>query len=234
MRLLSHLVRRGMNHQPIHHPEVANMRISYDSGELLEQSVSKDPYSQFERWFADAKRDPNEPNAMNLSTCLNNRPSSRIVLLKDYDTTGFVFYTNYNSRKAQELDGNPFAALTFYWPHETSSRSVRIEGEVERVSQEESEAYFATRPRGSQIGAWTSEKQSGIIPGGRNELENREEKVKESFNVVETVPKPPFWGGYRVKPDRFEFWQGRASRLHDRLEYIKSENGGWSLRRLSP
>jgi pyridoxamine 5'-phosphate oxidase len=155
------------------------------------------------------------------------RPSSRIVLLKGVDTRGFVFFTNYESRKGADLDQNPSVSLTFFWPQ--LQRQVHIAGNAQKISTKESETYFKTRPYDSQIGAWASE-QSSVI-GSRAALESRFEEMREKFS--DDVPLPPFWGGYRVTPDKFEFWQGRASRLHDRILY-RLADGGWLIERLSP
>ncbi len=206
-----------------------DLRISYTRGGLTEADASADPFDQFTFWFEQACQCGNpEPNAMALATVsATGVPGVRMVLLKGADRNGFVWYTNYESRKAAELETNPNAALLFYWPE--LERQVRITGRVSKVSREESEAYFHSRPRGHQIGAWAS-RQSAVI-SGREELERN----VRSFNDEEPVPLPPFWGGYRLSPDSFEFWQGRANRLHDRLEYIREAGGdAWLRRRLSP
>ncbi|KAI8851995.1 pyridoxamine 5'-phosphate oxidase [Chytridium lagenaria] len=204
------------------------MRINYAQDVLLESNANSDPYAQFTVWFDDAKLSEKEPNAMCLSTSTKEgRPSARIVLLKGYDSRGFTFYTNYRSRKSLELLSNPFAALTFYW----GERSVRVEGRCEKVDAVESDRYFASRPRGSQIGAWASKGQSEVLRG-REELEEAQREAEERFKEGE-VKRPEFWGGFRVVPERIEFWQGRPSRLHDRLVYVASEDG-WKLERLSP
>ncbi|HZD69106.1 MAG TPA: pyridoxamine 5'-phosphate oxidase [Actinomycetes bacterium] len=198
---------------------------------LDETGVDADPIVQFGRWFDDARAAGLvEPEAMTLATTgREGRPSARMVLLKGFDQRGFVFYTNYSSRKSRELATNPAAALVFWWPPPLQ-RQVRIEGVVERVSREESEAYFRTRPFGSQLGAWASN-QSEVIPG-RDVLEKRLEELGARYAGGE-VPLPPFWGGYRLAPDVIEIWQGRPNRLHDRLRYQR-DGVGWKLERLSP
>lgn len=190
------------------------------------------PLDLFHRWFRDAVDAGHiEPTAMTLSTVTSEgRPAARTVLLKDAGPAGFTFYTNYESDKGRQLEARPVAALTFWW--DRLQRQVRIEGPVEKVSREESEAYFRTRPRGSRIGAWAS-LQSRPLLGGRAALEARVAEVEARF-PGEEVPCPPHWGGYRLKPERIEFWQGRPSRLHDRLVYIGEEGGGWRVERLMP
>ncbi|HZC99273.1 MAG TPA: pyridoxamine 5'-phosphate oxidase [Actinomycetes bacterium] len=201
---------------------------------LDEAGVDPDPIVQFGRWYDDARAAGLvEPDAMTLATTApDDRPSARMVLLKGFDHRGFVFYTNYSSRKGRELAANPAAALVFWWPPPVH-RQVRVEGLVERVSQQESEAYFRTRPLGSRLGAWASN-QSEVI-GGRDILEKRLEQLAATYADGE-VPLPPFWGGYRLAPDVIEFWQGRPNRLHDRLRYSRDGGGaaGWVLERLSP
>ena len=201
-----------------------------EEARLSRSTADPDPVRQFGRWYEVAKEvDPEFANAMVLSTAdPSGHPSSRLVLLKGYDEQGFVFYTNYGSRKAGELDGNPRACLVFWWKE--VYRQVRIEGEVTRTCREESERYFATRPRGSQIGAWSS-RQSAIL-SRRAELEEGIAHYEGKFKDRE-VPCPPFWGGYRLTPETMEFWQGRESRLHDRLRYRRAERG-WEIERLSP
>lgn len=208
-----------------------DLRVDYAVGKLELADVAADPYTQFTRWFADAQAaQVLEPNAMTLATAdADGIPSARIVLLKGFDSNGFSFYTNYESLKGRELAANPNAALCFFWP--TLERQVRIVGRVERVSRAESEAYFHSRPLGSQIGAWASQ-QSEVI-GSRDELEARESSLRMKFAGA-VVPLPQFWGGYRVMAANVEFWQGRPSRLHDRLRYLRHADGSWKIDRLSP
>jgi pyridoxamine 5'-phosphate oxidase len=198
---------------------------------LLESEVHADPMEVFRAWYEDAlqKKVP-QPDAMCLATStLDGKPSARYVLLRGFDERGFVFYTNYESRKAQDLLANPCAALAFYW--EPVDRQVRIEGRAERATPHEADAYFATRPRGSQLGAWASP-QSRVLTG-RDELEQRVRRVAELYGDG-PVPRPSYWGGYRVVPSLIEFWQGRANRLHDRLCFRRSADGRWQLERLAP
>lgn len=199
--------------------------------ELHEQDLLPDPIALARRWFADAQASGIEQaDAMTLATATpDGRPSARAVLLKGIDARGFAFFTNYESRKARELDANPHAALVLLWV--PLQRQVRVTGRVERLSDEESDAYFATRPRGSQLGAWASA-QSRPLPE-RAELEERWAAVDERYGGV-TVPRPPHWGGYRVDPDEIEVWQGRANRLHDRFAYVRTPDGGWTRERLAP
>ncbi|KAI8470310.1 MAG: pyridoxamine 5'-phosphate oxidase [Monoraphidium minutum] len=214
-------------------PKPADMRIKYEAGALSEGDLAADPFAQFDLWFKEAAADPEiqEPNAIAIASAApGGGVSVRMVLLKAYDSRGFVFYTNYNSRKGRELQENRRGAFTIWW--DRLQRQVRVEGAVERVSEEESAAYFATRPRGSQIGAWVSD-QSAPAPGGRPQLEAREAEVEARF-AEGPVPKPPHWGGFRIVPDSIEFWQGRSGRLHDRLRYARQPGGGWSVERLQP
>jgi len=193
---------------------------------LLEHGASPNPFDQFDAWFADAAELP-EPNAMALASSIDGHPSVRMVLLKERDARGFVFFTNYSSRKGRELLGNPHAALLFFWA--TLQRQIRIEGTVERVSREESAAYFRTRARGAQVGAWASN-QSEVVT--RQVLDARVKEIEAEYEGRE-IPVPPFWGGFRVKPSSFEFWQGRTHRLHDRLRYVP-DGEGWRIERLAP
>ena len=210
--------------------DLAALRRDYALATLDERDVDPDPIRQFERWFADAAAaQVPEPNAMTLSTATRDGvPSARIVLLKSVDANGFAFYTDYRSRKGAELAENPLAALTFLWKE--IERQVRITGSVSRVSTQESEAYFRTRPPGSRLGAWASQ-QSAVL-ASRQELEVRVQDVIVRFPDGD-VPLPPHWGGFRVAPDEIEFWQGRPDRLHDRLLY-RHEQNRWVISRLSP
>ena len=209
---------------------VADLRKEYLLNGLSEADVAADPIQQFRAWFDQAlTAGLAEPNAMTVATATpEGRPSARMLLIKGVDERGFVFYTNYESRKGQELAGNPYAALQFHWVE--LERVVRIEGVVEKVSAEESDAYFNTRPLDSRIGAWASP-QSEVIEG-RGVLVANAAKYGAKFLLQ--PPRPPHWGGYRLKPDNWQFWQGRKSRLHDRLRYTLQGDGGWLRERLAP
>jgi pyridoxamine 5'-phosphate oxidase len=209
---------------------IAELRKEYRLAALGEQDVDADPIVQFQRWFHEAQETKVvEPNAMTLATCTPDAyPSARMVLLKGVDARGFVFFTDYRSRKGTELTDNPHAALVFWW-HELE-RQVRIVGAVQRITREESVEYFTSRPYGARVGAWVSH-QSTVIPD-RESLDARVEEMMERFRSGE-VPLPDHWGGFRVLPEEVEFWQGRESRLHDRIAYVR-ESGRWARRRLSP
>ena len=209
---------------------VARLREEYTRAGLRESDADPDPIEQFRGWFGEAlAADLHEPNAMTLATATpEGRPSARVVLLRGFDERGFVFYTNYEGRKARELEINPYCALVFYWGE--LERQVRIEGRASRVPDEESDAYFEGRPRGSQLGAWASEQSRPVRDRGA--LEARLRELEAGYEGRE-VPRPPFWGGYRVEPETIEFWQGRENRLHDRLRYRRSD-GLWRRERLQP
>jgi pyridoxamine 5'-phosphate oxidase len=212
---------------------IARLRNEYTRAGLAEADAAPDPIAQFRIWFEDAlAADLHEPNAMTLATATaDGRPSARVVLLKGYDEQrGFVFYTNYEGRKARELEANPNAALVFYWAE--LERQVRIEGRVGRIPESESDAYYASRPRGSRLGAWASEQSRPVE--GREVLEARLRELEREYEG-QHVPRPPFWGGYRVEPEVVEFWQGRENRLHDRIVYRRAgDGGGWGIERLQP
>lgn len=207
------------------------MTIDNTKGVLDVDTTDPDPIRQFQSWYREAEATPmREPTAMTLATATRDgKPSARVVLLKSVDDQGFVFFTNYLSRKGEELEGNPWAALLFYWPDLV--RQVRVEGRVAKVSDDESDAYFKARPRGSQIGAWASEQSRPIE--SRRELERRVEELAATYRDRE-IPRPPHWGGFRLIPVSFELWQGRLDRLHDRLLYSRADDGGWTRERLSP
>lgn len=210
--------------------DIAGIRNDYQKGTLDEHDVDKNPYIQFGIWMDDAlKSKVLEPTAMALATLTDGKPSLRMVLLKGFDESGFQFYTNYESRKAVDLAMNQQAALLFFWKE--LERQVRIEGTVEKLSESESDSYFASRPRESQIGAWVSP-QSHVIDH-RTYLDEMLSKTELNFRGKE-VTRPPHWGGYRLNPEYLEFWQGRQSRLHDRISYVLNNNKLWSVHRLAP
>jgi pyridoxamine 5'-phosphate oxidase len=210
---------------------LSDLRREYTLAGLKESDADSNPFTQFDKWFQQAlAAGLPEPNAMTLATAtLDGKPSARVVLLKGFDEHGFVFFTNYESQKGRELLANPQAALVCYWIE--LERQVRISGRVNRVSAQESEEYFQSRPLGSQLGAWASQ-QSEVV-GGRKTLEERLEQLTREYQT-KPVPLPPYWGGYRVAPEAIEFWQGRPNRLHDRLRYTLQSNGQWLIERLSP
>jgi pyridoxamine 5'-phosphate oxidase len=207
------------------------MRREYSLAELTETEINPDPLAQFQKWVDEAgKAGIVEPNAMTLATVgPDGRPSARIVLLKIADERGFGFFTNYESRKGRELESNPRAALCFFWPE--VERQVCVEGTVSKLSRQESEGYFHSRPHRSRLAAWAS-RQSQVL-SGREELARKMIEVEGTY-PGDVVPTPEYWGGYMVRPERIEFWQGQASRLHDRLAFLRRPDAGWDLRRLSP
>ena len=210
--------------------EIQNLRQDYKSAKLSEKDIVKNPINQFEKWFSDAmEAQIYEPNVMTLATATpSGMPDARIVLLKGFDENGFSFYTNYLSRKGKELKKNPYACLVFFWAE--LERQVRIEGHIEKLDKETSEAYFHSRPQGSQIGAIASPQSQVIV--SREELEKKVEKLSKEYEG-KIIPKPAHWGGFLVKPTAIEFWQGRSSRLHDRIKYTLV-NGLWKIERLAP
>lgn len=210
---------------------LAAIRNNYSKQALTEESVSKDPIDQFQVWLDEAiQAKVEEPTAMVLSTVNTaGKPSARVVLLKDVSAQGFSFYTNYDSRKGQELKENPFASVTFFWP--ALERQVRIEGTVAKLAPEVSDAYFHSRPKGSQIGAWASPQSKTIE--SREVIEKADQELTEQYATAEQIPRPPHWGGFQLQPERIEFWQGRPNRLHDRIVY-EQQDSKWQIQRLAP
>ena len=210
---------------------LADLRKDYSLAGLAEKDLARDPFRQFDKWFQEAEGAKlTEPNAMTLATSSpDGVPSARTVLLKGVDGRGFVFYTHYNSRKGRDLEANARAALLFQWI--ALERQVLVEGTVTRVSREESETYFHSRPLASQLSAWVS--QQGSVISGRKLLEDSMKELEKKYAGT-VVPLPPHWGGFRVAPESVEFWQGRRSRLHDRLRFRRGDDGGWIVERLAP
>ncbi len=209
---------------------LADLRKNYALGSLSETDVAPSPFDQFRRWFEQAlAAQLPEPNAMTLATVTpDGRPDARIVLIKGADENGFTFFTNYESRKGRELEATPYGCLLFHWIE--LERQVRIEGRVEKVSEAQSDAYYHSRPVGSRLGAWASVQSAEVAD--RSIIEQREAEFRRQFG--DAPPRPPHWGGYRLLPETFEFWQGRESRLHDRIKYFQLADGSWRVARLSP
>lgn len=211
--------------------DIARIRREYSKNALNKNTVEKNPIAQFNKWFEEALNSGIEDaNAMTLATATKDgRPSARIVLIKELNSQGFVFYTNYQSRKGLEIDQNPFGCINFYWKE--LERQVRADGYIEKISREKSDEYFKTRPRGSQIGAWTSPQSNKIA--NREIMEERFRRLEEKYKDKE-IPRPAQWGGYVLIPDMMEFWQGRPNRLHDRILYTIQKDGNWMIDRISP
>ncbi len=231
----SYLVKNRQSHFKMNREkeDISRLRQNYQRSSLELIDLHENPIIQFDRWLHDAIReDLLEPNAMILSTInAAGRPTSRTVLLKELEAeNGFIFYTNYSSNKAKDLKNKPFGSLVFLWKE--LERQVRVEGAIEKISEEKATAYFQTRPKGSQLGAWASP-QSQII-SDRSIIDEALINLEQQYAEVDHLPKPPFWGGYVLKPDNMEFWQGRRNRLHDRYVYKKNEAGIWNIHRLAP
>ena len=210
--------------------DYAGFRHEYIGKGLRRRDLDPDPIKQFNNWFTAAfNAQILDANAMTLATCVESKPSARVVLLKDFDGRGFVFFTNYASDKGRQLEKNPNAALVFYWME--VERQIRIQGKVKKTSRAESEEYFHGRPIGAQLGAWASHQSQTI--DARRVLDARLEEMKQRF-AEGPIPLPPHWGGYRLKPERIEFWQGRPDRLHDRFRYTLQRDGSWKIDRLAP
>lgn len=211
--------------------EIRNLRTDYTRHRLDEHDVATNPLEQFQAWMQEAiKANVHEPNAMHLATVKpDGRPAGRVVLLRGLDDAGFSFFTNYNSDKGQQLMGSGFAALTFFWPE--LERQIRIEGSIVKLNDQENDDYFYSRPRGSRLGAWASPQSQPIA--NRQELERMAQLLEAKYPEPQVIPRPPHWGGFRLLPDSIEFWQGRASRLHDRIRYRKSSQA-WLIERLAP
>jgi pyridoxamine 5'-phosphate oxidase len=210
--------------------DYAGFRHEYIGKGLRRRDLDPDPIKQFNNWFTAAfNAQILDANAMTLATCVDSKPSARVVLLKDFDERGFVFFTNYASDKGRQLDKNPNAALVFYWME--VERQIRIQGKAKKTTRAESEEYFRSRPIGAQLGAWASHQSEAI--DARRVLDARLEEMKQRF-AEGPIPLPPHWGGYRLKPERVEFWQGRPDRLHDRFRYTLQRDGSWKIDRLAP
>ncbi|SMO43512.1 pyridoxamine 5'-phosphate oxidase [Solitalea koreensis] len=209
-----------------------NLRQEYSAQSLLETDINKNPFIQFDTWFNEALQSGIiEPNAMTISTStVAGKPSARVVLLKGFDENGFTFFTNYQSRKGAEIEQNPNVCLSFFWIE--LQRQIIIEGTVQKVDKEESTRYFQSRPKGSQIGAWASAQSQAIT--NRSVLEQKWAELEKQYEHSDVLPKPDHWGGFLVNPNFFEFWQGRPSRLHDRLQYTKGTNNEWKIQRVAP
>jgi pyridoxamine 5'-phosphate oxidase len=217
----------------MNHPlSLADIRKNYSREELSEQSVLPDPIQQLELWLDEAlKAKVEEATAMVLSTATQEgRPSARVVLLKGIENGNLIFFTNYQSRKGHDLEENPVAAITFFWP--ALERQIRLEGRIEKVAKTASDMYFHSRPKGSQIGAWASPQSQAVK--NRAELEEAERSYTEKFSNTTEIPRPDHWGGFQLIPDYVEFWQGRPNRLHDRIVYEEQERGGWQIKRIAP